>query len=204
MNWNSPCILEFYQKGIFWVHNPDILFTCINILFLIFYSCIHKRSYLLSIYSLIVIASVLAKNCFMVSFNWPIICYMINALFAGLTLLLKTPKQFSIALCIICVLLVWMNVSRRPLLRLFIELYKNELSLRLLLRPQVGAFMFRLFLRSDSVICVSYQISIQESPILKGFWHKWNKKKCFRTYWSQWWFPGGSNCQTLLLRVRWG
>ena len=39
--------------------------------------------------------------------------------------------------------------------------------------------MFRLFLRSDSVICVSYQISIQENPILKGFWHKRNKKSAF-------------------------
>ncbi len=102
-----------------------ILFTCINILFLIFYSCIHKRSYLLSIYSLIVIASVLAKDCFLTGLDWPIIYYMINAPFAGLTLLLKTPKQFSIVLCIICFLLVWMNVSRRPLLRLFYRIIQK-------------------------------------------------------------------------------
>ena len=97
-----------------------ILFSFINILFLIFYSCIHKRSYLLSIYSLIVIVSSLAKDFLMTGFNWPItsiiyfmaiIYYMINAPFAGLTLLLQTPKQFSIALCIICVLLIYINAG---------------------------------------------------------------------------------------------
>ena len=88
-----------------------ILFTCINIIFLICYSCIHKRSYLLFIYSLVVIVSVLAKDRFLTGLDWPIIYYMINSPFAGLTLLLKTPKQFSIALCIICVLLIYINTG---------------------------------------------------------------------------------------------
>ena len=97
-----------------------ILFSFINILFLICYSSIHKRSHLLFIYSLAVIVSVLAKDFLMAGLNWPItsiiyfmviIYYMINAPFAGLTLLLQTPKQFSIALCIICILLIYINAG---------------------------------------------------------------------------------------------
>ena len=100
---------------------PYILFSCINILFLICYSCIRKRSQLLFIYSLVVIVSVLAKDFLMAGLNRPItsiiyfmaiIHYMINAPFAGLTLLLQTPKQFSIALCIICVLLIYINAGK--------------------------------------------------------------------------------------------
>ena len=99
---------------------PYILFSFINILFLICYSCIRKRSQLLFIYSLAVIVSVLAKDFLMAGLNWPItsiiyfmviIYYMINAPFAGLALLLQTPKQFSIALCIICVLLIYINAG---------------------------------------------------------------------------------------------
>ena len=73
------------------------------------------------IYSLAVIVSVLAKDFLMAGLNRPItsiiyfmaiIHYMINAPFAGLTLLLQTPKQFSIALCIICVLLIYINAGK--------------------------------------------------------------------------------------------
>ena len=97
-----------------------ILFGFINILFLICYSCIRKRSQLLFIYSLIIMVSALAKDFLMTGFNWPItsiiyfmaiIYYMISAPFAGLTLLLQTPKQFSIALYIICVLLIYINTG---------------------------------------------------------------------------------------------
>ena len=97
-----------------------ILFSFINILFLICYSCIHKRSYLLPIYCLIVIVSVLAKDRFLTGLDWPIIYYMINAPFAGLTLILQIPKQFSVVLCIICILLVWISEGE------LIKNYKKE------------------------------------------------------------------------------
>ena len=87
---------------------PYILFSFINILFLICYSCIRKRSQLLFIYSLVVIVSALAKDFLMTGFNWPITSIIY---FMAIIYYMQTPKQFSIALCIICVLLIYINAG---------------------------------------------------------------------------------------------
>lgn len=89
-----------------------VVLTFMNILFLVCHFYIQKKSYLTLIYSMIVITSLFAKDYFMSGFNRSVIYYLINAPFAGLTLILKTSKQFSIALAALCVLFILININR--------------------------------------------------------------------------------------------
>ncbi len=105
--WTSEKFDNNVSNGVMYV-----ALTFMNILFLVCHFCIHKKSYLTLIYSLIVITSLIAKKYYMAGFNKPILYYLINAPFAGLTLILKTPKQFSIVLSVLCVFFILMNINQ--------------------------------------------------------------------------------------------